>query len=100
VSTYDGSFTGVRELLCELLRLFYDKGWVSGTGGGICALEDPGRLLLAPTGVHKERVQPDDLFVVSLGTGEVLEPPKNAALRPSEWATSSGRSSASAAPGR
>ena len=49
-----------RELLCEMLRLFYDKGWVSGTGGGICARLDDGRLLVAPTGVHKERVQPDD----------------------------------------
>ena len=74
----------VRELLCELLRLFYDKGWVSGTGGGICALESPGRLLLAPTGVHKERVRPGDLFVVDAGTGDVLEPPADTSLRPSE----------------
>ena len=73
-----------RELICELLRLFYDKGWVSGTGGGICALESPGRLLLAPTGVHKERVRPEDLFVVDIDTGDVIEPPSDAALRPSE----------------
>jgi|SRR5581483_3894412 len=74
----------MRELLCEMLRLFYSKGWVSGTGGGICALESPGRLLLAPTGVHKERVTPDDLFVVDASSGEVLEPPADPALRPSE----------------
>lgn len=73
-----------RELLCELLRLFYERGWVTGTGGGICALEGPGRLLLAPTGVHKERVRPEDLFVVDPDTGRILEPPANAALRPSE----------------
>lgn len=73
-----------RELLCELLRLFYDKGWVSGTGGGICALEAPGRLLLAPTGVHKERVRPEDLFVVDVGTGAVIEPAADPSLRPSE----------------
>lgn len=73
-----------RELLCELLRLFYDKGWVSGTGGGICALESPGRLLLAPTGVHKERVRPEDLFVVDAGTGEILDPPADSALKPTE----------------
>ena len=73
-----------REIVCELLRLFYDKGWVSGTGGGICALESPGRLLLAPTGVHKERVRPEDLFVVDVETGEVLEPPTVPSLRPSE----------------
>ena len=73
-----------REVLCELLRLFYDKGWVSGTGGGICAIESPGRLLLAPTGVHKERVRPSDLFVVDVATGEVIEPPSDQNLRPSE----------------
>lgn len=73
-----------RELVCELLRLFYTKGWVSGTGGGICALESTGRLLLAPTGVHKELVRPDDLFVVDVGTGEVLESPPSERLRPSE----------------
>jgi methylthioribulose-1-phosphate dehydratase len=74
----------VRELVCELLRLFYDKGWVSGTGGGICALESPGRLLLAPTGIHKERVRPDDLFVVDTDTGKVLEAAADPLLRPSE----------------
>ena len=73
-----------RELLCELLRLFYDKGFVSGTGGGICALESPGRLLLAPTGVHKELVKPSDLFVVDADTGAVIEPAANPALKPSE----------------
>jgi methylthioribulose-1-phosphate dehydratase len=73
-----------REFVCELLRLFYDKGWVSGTGGGICALESPGRLLLAPTGVHKERVRPGDLFVVDVDSGEVLETASDTSLRPSE----------------
>lgn len=75
-----------RELLCEMLRLFYDKDWVSGTGGGICAIEGPGRLLLAPTGVHKERVRPEDLFVVDPDDGRVVEAPADAALRPSECA--------------
>jgi len=73
-----------RELVCELLRLLYDKDWASGTGGGICALEAPGRLLLAPTGVHKERVRPDDLFVVDVDSGEVLEAASDPSLRPSE----------------
>ncbi len=73
-----------RELLCELLRAFYKHGWVSGTGGGICALEAPGRLLLAPTGVHKERVRPEDLFVVDPASGVVTEHPADDSLRPSE----------------
>ena len=74
----------VRELVCEFLRLFYERGWVSGTGGGICALEAAGRLLLAPTGVHKERVRPDDLFVVDAASGAVIEPAADPSLRPSE----------------
>jgi methylthioribulose-1-phosphate dehydratase len=73
-----------RELLSEMLRLFYEKGWVSGTGGGICGLEGPGRLLLAPTGVHKERVTPSDFFVVDSGGGRVVESPGDTSLRPSE----------------
>lgn len=73
-----------RDLLCELLRLFYAKGWVSGTGGGICGLIGEGKLLVAPTGVHKERVVPSDLFVVNTRDGKVLKPPKNRALRLSE----------------
>lgn len=73
-----------RELVCEMLRSFYAKGWATGTGGGICALSSPGRLLLAPTGVHKELVRPSDLFVVDVETGDVVEEPQHAGLRPSE----------------
>ena len=47
-----------RQLLVELLGAFHARGWVSGTGGGICGPADGGGLLLAPTGVHKERVSP------------------------------------------
>jgi methylthioribulose-1-phosphate dehydratase len=74
----------MKELLCELLRVFYEKGWVSGTGGGICGPTDDGKLFLAPTGVHKERIQPDDFFVVDPGDGSVLVPAVDPALRPSE----------------
>lgn len=73
-----------RELLCGMLRRFYDNGWISGTGGGICALESPGRLLLAPSGVHKELVSPEHLFVVDADSGRVLEAPSDSSLRPSE----------------
>ena len=73
-----------KELLCELLRVFYAKGWVSGTGGGICGPTDDGNLFLAPTGVHKERIQPDDFFVVSPNDGSVVVPAVDPSLRPSE----------------
>ena len=73
-----------RELLVELLGLFYAKGWVSGTGGGICGPADNGGLLLAPTGVHKERVRPDEFFTVDPRDGSVLRTPADPDLRPSE----------------
>ena len=73
-----------RELLVELLGVFYAKGWVSGTGGGICGPADGGGLLLAPTGVHKERIRPDEFFTVDPADGRVLASPENEALRPSE----------------
>jgi len=73
-----------RELLCELLRAFYVRGWVSGTGGGICALDSDRNMLLAPTGVHKERIQPPDFFVIDTRDGSVVRPAADAGLRPSE----------------
>lgn len=76
-----------RELLCELLRLFYDRGWVSGTGGGICGPAEGDSLLLAPTGVHKERLAPEDFFVVRPADGVVVAGAADPSLRPSECAT-------------
>jgi methylthioribulose-1-phosphate dehydratase len=73
-----------RALLTELLRNFYQRNWVSGTGGGICGPADGGGLLLAPTGVHKERVGVDDFFTVDPADGSVLSRPPNDSLRPSE----------------
>jgi len=73
-----------RDLLTELLVLFYVKGWVSGSGGGICGPADGGGLLLAPTGVHKERVRSDEFFTVDPSDGRVIERPADARLRPSE----------------
>ncbi len=73
-----------RELLVELLRDFYRKDWVSGTGGGICGPSDDGHLLVAPTGVHKERVLPEDLFVIDVTDTSIRRHAADAALRPSE----------------
>jgi methylthioribulose-1-phosphate dehydratase len=73
-----------REFLCELLRLFYDRGWVSGTGGGICALNPEGLMLLAPTGVHKERIQPPDFFTIDTRDCSVVQWAMDPALKPSE----------------
>lgn len=86
-STVDPGMTTereTRELLTELLRNFYARNWVSGTGGGICGPADGGGLLLAPTGVHKERVGVDDFFTVDTADGSVRASPDDPSLRPSE----------------
>jgi methylthioribulose-1-phosphate dehydratase len=72
----------VRTLICELGRAFYDLGWVSGTGGGICIREGD-HVVMAPSGVQKERMDPAQMFTLSLD-GEVLTRPDDPALRPSE----------------
>jgi methylthioribulose-1-phosphate dehydratase len=80
----DATEQATRELLVELLGVFYTRNWVSGTGGGICGPAGGGRLLIAPTGVHKERVRPDEFFVVDPANGNVVSRPENDALRPSD----------------
>ena len=78
------SEAATRELLVELLGEFYRRGWVSGTGGGICGPADDGGLLLAPSGVHKERVRTDEFFTVDPSDGSVVRSPSRSDLRPSE----------------
>ncbi|MEO0602040.1 MAG: methylthioribulose 1-phosphate dehydratase [Myxococcota bacterium] len=58
----------------ELCRLFYTQGWVSGTGGGI-SIREGDHILMAPSGVQKERIEPDDLFTLDL-SGNVVEGPE------------------------
>ena len=70
-----------RELIVELCRQFYHQGWVSGTGGGI-SVRDGDRVYVAPSGVQKERIAPEDLFVVDMD-GQVLEEPASATSQPS-----------------
>ncbi len=63
----------VRELICELCRLFYQKGWASGTGGGI-SIRNGDNIFMAPSGVQKERIQPEEVFELDLA-GEVTRSP-------------------------
>lgn len=73
-------------LIAELCRQFYTLGWVSGTGGGI-SIRDAEGVWIAPSGVQKERIDPDDVYLLAEGDWdrvEVLEHPRDAALRISE----------------
>lgn len=65
----------VRSLICELCRLFYQKGWAGGTGGGI-SIRHKDRIFMAPSGVQKERLHPADIFVLDM-EGDVVEHPGN-----------------------
>jgi methylthioribulose-1-phosphate dehydratase len=78
--------TDIAQLVCELCRSFYALGWASGTGGGI-AIRDADEIYVAPSGVQKERIAPDDVFVLDarrLDGVHVVRRPSNPALRISE----------------
>jgi methylthioribulose-1-phosphate dehydratase len=62
-----------RELICDLCRHFYELGWASGTGGGV-SVRSGDKIYMAPSGVQKERMHPEDMFVLDL-KGEVLQAP-------------------------
>ncbi len=63
----------IRELICELCRNFYQLGWASGTGGGISVREGD-KIYMAPSSVQKERLIPQDIFVLDL-EGQVVQEP-------------------------
>ena len=62
-----------RQLIPALLRQFYSLGWVTGTGGGI-SVRRGRHLYIAPSGVQKERVRPEHLFVQTVEGRDVRVP--------------------------
>ncbi len=69
VSTYHTT----RELVCKLCRQFFLDKWVTGTGGSIC-IRHGNRIYMTPSGVQKELIEPEDLFVLDKA-GSVLALP-------------------------
>ncbi|GAQ92473.1 Class II aldolase [Klebsormidium nitens] len=76
-----GALQEARELVSDLCRHFYTLGWVSGTGGSISLRiglpSDPPEsrlIVMAPSGVQKERMQPEDMYVLT-ADGSPLEVP-------------------------
>uniref|UniRef100_A0A7S1T1M1 Probable methylthioribulose-1-phosphate dehydratase n=1 Tax=Tetraselmis chuii TaxID=63592 RepID=A0A7S1T1M1_9CHLO len=63
-----------KELICDMCRNFYTQGWCSGSGGGISIKVGANKIVMAPSGVQKERMLPSDMYVLD-GAGEVLEEP-------------------------
>jgi methylthioribulose 1-phosphate dehydratase/enolase-phosphatase E1 len=68
------SYHSYRELVCDLCRQFFTAGWVTGTGGSI-SIRHGNRIYMTPSGVQKERILPDELYVLDL-EGEVLAVPE------------------------
>jgi methylthioribulose 1-phosphate dehydratase/enolase-phosphatase E1 len=64
----------IRSLVCELCRQFYQLGWVTGTGGSI-SIRHEENIFMTPSGVQKERIQPDELFIVDF-KGEIIKAPE------------------------
>ncbi|XP_042197484.1 methylthioribulose-1-phosphate dehydratase [Callorhinchus milii] len=62
-----------RILIPELCRQFYHLGWVTGTGGGI-SLRHGDEIYICPSGVQKERIQPNDMFVCDIEERDICLP--------------------------
>lgn len=72
-----------RNLIPELCRQFYHLGWLSGTGGGI-SIKYGHEIYIAPSGVQKERIQPEDLFIQDIEERFISGPPPHKKLKKSE----------------
>lgn len=75
---FDDSPNHPAALICELCRLFYNNGWVTGTGGGISIRDvhgpNPDIVYIAPSGIQKERLHPREMFVAEL-PGTIVHAP-------------------------
>src|SRR5689334_4164908 len=71
-----------QRLIVDLCRHMYEIGWATGTGGGF-SIRQNGRVYMAPSGVQKERIAEEDIFILD-EQGAVLEAPKRPGLKLSE----------------
>ncbi|XP_017770524.1 PREDICTED: methylthioribulose-1-phosphate dehydratase [Nicrophorus vespilloides] len=72
-----------RNLIPELCRQFYQLGWVTGTGGGI-SIKHGEQIYIAPSGVQKERILPEDIFVQDIKGKDLELPPPEKKLKKSQ----------------
>lgn len=72
-----------KNLIPELCRQFYDLGWVTGTGGGI-SIKHEEKIYIAPSGVQKERILPEDIFVQDIQGHDLELPPPEKKLKKSQ----------------
>jgi methylthioribulose-1-phosphate dehydratase len=72
-----------KELIPELCKQFYLLGWVSGTGGGM-SIRSGQHIYIAPSGLQKERLKTEDMFVVDINEQLISGPDPNRNLKQSE----------------
>lgn len=65
-------------LIPSLCEKFWHLGWVTGTGGG-ASIRNDDLVYLAPSGVQKELMKPEDIYVLSLSAQ--LDPKNRIYLR-------------------
>ncbi|MCJ1306426.1 Methylthioribulose-1-phosphate dehydratase [Agyrium rufum] len=67
--------------ICTLCKAFYALGWVTGTGGGT-SIRRGSHIFIAPSGVQKELMQPENIFVLDYQSRSYLRKPP--VLKPSQ----------------
>ncbi|XP_014242455.1 methylthioribulose-1-phosphate dehydratase [Cimex lectularius] len=72
-----------RVLIPEICKQFYHLGWVTGTGGGM-SIRKGNQIYIAPSGVQKERLHSEDLFVQDLEGNDLELPPAKKRLKKSQ----------------
>ncbi|XP_073996570.1 methylthioribulose-1-phosphate dehydratase isoform X1 [Rhodnius prolixus] len=70
-------------LIPELCKQFYNLGWVTGTGGGI-SIKDGNKIYIAPSGVQKERILKEDLFIQDIHGNDLEIPAPEKKLKKSQ----------------
>ncbi|GFN98750.1 methylthioribulose-1-phosphate dehydratase [Plakobranchus ocellatus] len=72
-----------RRLIVELLKQFYHLGWVTGTGGGM-SIKHGDEIFISPSGVQKERIKHDDMFVQTINNEDLCIPVAKKNLKKSQ----------------
>ena len=62
----------VREEICEVCHLLYDRGYVVSNDGNVSVRVEPDKVLITPSGVGKGRMEPDMLVLCDL-EGNILD---------------------------
>ena len=68
-----------RNTMVSLCKEFHQLGWMTGTGGAI-SMKHGEDIFITPSGVLKENVKEDDIFILS-ANGQVTKQPDNHSLK-------------------